>query len=155
MAAQLEKSNSHLERNPILRSSLVDWASHGIITRDPDSQTQHSKKAKTREDFLNKFILIKFDEDKIQSSRQQQQQELRGIYKSQNTAVKSGQTGSRGLKHFVKRDNDKEDTKRKLKFWKIVFLEVQNNYFSFDTVCIERKQTQVAKSMYTEAVDLR
>ena len=51
MAAQLEKSNSHLERNPILRSSLVDWASHGIITRDPDSQTQHSKKAKPEKIF--------------------------------------------------------------------------------------------------------
>ena len=50
--------------------------------------------------------------------------------------------GSRGLKHFVKRDKDK-DTKRKLKFWKIISLEVQN-YLSFDTVCI-RKQTRVAK----------
>ena len=63
MAAQLEKSNSHLERNPILRGPL--WSIGLLMGSSLEILTLKLRKQKPEKIFLNKFILIKFDEDKI------------------------------------------------------------------------------------------
>ena len=63
MAAQLEKSNSHLERNPILRGPL--WSIGLLMVSSLEILTLKLRRQKPEKIFSNKFILIKFDEDKI------------------------------------------------------------------------------------------